>query len=458
MFCILNFDVQNFLWAFKNSLIQGFGTAVVCIVFGLYLARGFLFFSDKVRSYLRSVIQIAYILPSLFSILICLNLLPIFPYGHLGVIFIFFIVHLGFSVVYIAEVLQNKVGPLGLISSIYNFKKTDFLFRIVLPLIQKDLLVLGLIIFLSCISSLAIPLVAGGGRGTNLEVYIYEKIFIEQRWSEAVLLGLFQSAILFVISNWILAEKSTRSSGVGLTNAYNLKSKTAAIFLMTYLAMYTGGYLSKVVQLLFELPLTQIFDQDFLSALVSSIYIFLGLSVAFMAFLFCCVYFVYRRRQLSLINLFLSPSTVLIGFGVYLIFPVQFVVMDYLKVVLGLFFLFAVGLYQTYLATSVGRLRNQILICHIYKINFSQFITNILWPQIRYNIYFLISLIYLISMNEFAFIKASGAQIQTVGTLTEMYLNSYRMNQAYLLSAFSLFTWLLVIFILRRFHVYHRKS
>jgi thiamine transport system permease protein len=424
----------------------------------LYLARGFLFFSDKVRSYLRSIVQIAYILPSLFSILICLNLLPIFPYGHLGVIFIFFIVHLGFSVVYIAEVLQNKVGRLGLISSIYNFKKTDFLIRIVLPLVRKDLLVLGLIIFLSCISSLAIPLVAGGGKGTNLEVYIYEKIFIEQRWTEAVLLGLFQSAILFAISNWILAEKKMRSASLGLANTYNLTSKTAAIFLMTYLAIYAGGYLLRVLQLMIDLPLVQIFDQDFLSALFSSIYIFLGLSAAFMFFLFCCLYFIYRFRQLSLINLFLSPSTVLIGFGMYLIFPVQFVVMDYLKVILGLLFLFAVGLYQTYLATSVAKLQNQILLCHIYKINFSEFVTKIFWPQTRYNIYFLISLVYLISMNEFAFIKASGAQIQTVGTLTEMYLNSYRMNQAYLLSAFSLFTWIVMIFVLRRFHVYYRKS
>lgn len=424
----------------------------------MYLARGFLFFSDKVRSYLRSIVQIAYILPSLFSILICLNLLPIFPYGHFGVIFIFFIVHLGFSVVYIAEVLQNKVGRLGLISSIYNFKKTDFLIRIVLPLVRKDLLVLGLIIFLSCISSLAIPLVAGGGKGTNLEVYIYEKIFIEQRWTEAVLLGLFQSAILFAISNWILAEKKMRSASLGLANTYNLTSKTAAIFLMTYLAIYAGGYLLRVLQLMIDLPLVQIFDQDFLSALFSSIYIFLGLSAAFMFFLFCCLYFIYRFRQLSLINLFLSPSTVLIGFGVYLIFPVQFVVMDYLKVILGLLFLFAVGLYQTYLATSVAKLQNQILLCHIYKINFSEFVTKIFWPQTRYNIYFLISLVYLISMNEFAFIKASGAQIRTVGTLTEMYLNSYRMNQAYLLSAFSLFTWIVMIFVLRRFHVYYRKS
>lgn len=424
----------------------------------MYLARGFLFFSDKVRSYLRSIVQIAYILPSLFSILICLNLLPIFPYGHLGVIFIFFIVHLGFSVVYIAEVLQNKVGRLGLISSIYNFKKTDFLIRIVLPLVRKDLLVLGLIIFLSCISSLAIPLVAGGGKGTNLEVYIYEKIFIEQRWTEAVLLGLFQSAILFAISNWILAEKKMRSASLGLANTYNLTSKTAAIFLMTYLAIYAGGYLLRVLQLMIDLPLVQIFDQDFLSALFSSIYIFLGLSAAFMFFLFCCLYFIYRFRQLSLINLFLSPSTVLIGFGMYLIFPVQFVVMDYLKVILGLLFLFAVGLYQTYLATSVAKLQNQILLCHIYKINFSEFVTKIFWPQTRYNIYFLISLVYLISMNEFAFIKASGAQIRTVGTLTEMYLNSYRMNQAYLLSAFSLFTWIVMIFVLRRFHVYYRKS
>ena len=424
----------------------------------MYLARGFLFFSDKVRSYLRSIVQIAYILPSLFSILICLNLLPIFPYGHLGVIFIFFIVHLGFSVVYIAEVLQNKVGRLGVISSIYNVKKTDFLIRIVLPLVRKDLLVLGLIIFLSCISSLAIPLVAGGGKGTNLEVYIYEKIFIEQRWTEAVLLGLFQSAILFAISNWILAEKKMRSASLGLANTYNLTSKTAAIFLMTYLAIYAGGYLLRVLQLMIDLPLVQIFDQDFLSALFSSIYIFLGLSAAFMFFLFCCLYFIYRFRQLSLINLFLSPSTVLIGFGMYLIFPVQFVVMDYLKVILGLLFLFAVGLYQTYLATSVAKLQNQILLCHIYKINFSEFVTKIFWPQTRYNIYFLISLVYLISMNEFAFIKASGAQIQTVGTLTEMYLNSYRMNQAYLLSAFSLFTWIVMIFVLRRFHVYYRKS
>lgn len=127
----------------------------------------------------------------------------------------------------------------------------------------------------------------------------------------------------------------------------------------------------------------------------------------------------------------------------------QFSLVDYFKVIMGLFLIFAVGLYQTYLSASLSQIKNQIMLCHVYGIQFRSFLIDIFWPQAKSNIYFLLSLIYLISTNEFAMIKASGAQLQTVGTLTEMYLNSYRMNQAYLLSAFSLMTWLIVIFILR---------
>jgi len=450
--------LQNFLWALKNSLIQGLGTVFLCLSFGLFLARGYLYFSERLQSYLRPAIQIAYVLPSLFSILICLNLFPFFPFGHLGVVFIFFIVHLGFSVVYLAEVLQCKVGSLGLVAGIYNLKQRVFFQKIVWPMIRKDLLVLGLIIFLSCISSLAIPLMAGGGKGTNLEVYIYEKVYIEQKWGEALFLGLMQSGLLFLISSRILREKITRSRPSNFTGSYFLKSKVAAVLLISYLFIYAGSYLSKVTQLLFDLQLSQIFDQDFLSVFTHSFALFIGLSVLFIVFIVSLIYASFNSYKLSLINLFLSPSTVLVGFGLYLLMPVQFYLVDYFKVIIGFFLIFAVGLYQTYLSASLSQMKSQILLCHVYGIQFHRFLFDIFWPQAKFNIYFLLSLIYLISMNEFAMIKASGAQLQTVGTLTEMYLNSYRMNQAYLLSAFSLVTWLIVIFILRRFHVSHRKS
>ncbi len=407
---------------------------------------------------MRPVCQLSFILPSIFTILICLNLVSIFPYGHLGVIFIFTVVHIGFATINIAESLKNKIGNLGLIAKIYNLKKMTFFYRIVLPLIKSDLLVLSLIIFLSCLSSLSIPLIAGGGKGTNLEVYIYEKIFIDQKWSEALWLALIQSAVLFIISFFVFQNKKVIQGTKSVFYAINLSSKTAALCLLSFILIYIASYLIKVASVFAAADLSVVFDHEFFGSFFNSVMLFINFSILFGIFIFFILYLSFRNIKINLMNIFLSPSTILIGFGLYVVLPVNHFEMDLFKITIGFFMLFSVGLYQAYLSAKIDSLANQMLLCRIYQIRYLTFVKDIFWPQAKNNILFLISLIYLISVSEFALVKAAGVQIQTVGTLTGLYLNSYRMDQAYLISFFSLLTWCLFYFCLRMFYERNQKS
>jgi thiamine transport system permease protein len=453
----LNFEIQNFIWAVKNSLIQGLGTVVVCLIAGFYLALGLLYFSKKNQERIRPLCLVSYVLPSIFTIMISLNSLPLFPYGHLGVIFIFSVMHIGFAAIYVADALEKKLNHLDLVSRVYGISRFSFYQKIVLPTLKNDFLILGSIIFLSCLSSLSVPLLAGGGKGTNLEVYIYEKIFIEQNWSEALILSGIQFFLLFFIGKFIF-NKNKDKNKIDMTNRYSLqklKSKTAAIVLISVLTIYIFGYLYKVIDVFLDTDLFSIFDSEFFSAWINSVIVFAGFFFVSLVMLIFLLYALFKGFKPKALNLFLYPSTILVGFSFYLLAPVS---ADYQKMIFGLVILFFAGLYQSYISAGQLKIESHILICRIYKIHFSDFLKDIFWKQSKKNILFLASLIYLISISEFALFKASGVQIQTVGTLTELYLNSYRMNQAYVISFFSLGTWCIFYFLLRGIYADYRKS
>ena len=380
-----------------------------------------------------------------------------FPYGHIGVICIFSVVHLGFSTIYIANCLQARIKNMGLISKIYNLNRMTFFRRIVLPLICKDLAVLGLIIFLSCISSLAIPLVAGAGHATNLELYIFEKIFIEQKWNEAVILSVIQSAILFLITwsvfkkNGFVANQKTQFFNFSLSSVFS------AACLVALITVYICAYLYKTAIVLIAADLNTLFDSEFAAAFLNSMITFSGLIVLFLFFLVVVIYSIYKKKHPQWINLFLSPSTILVGFGLYLLLPANQSGTDFFKMSFGLFILFSVGLYQTYLSPQLSELKSQLIVCRIYNLDLKIVIKNMIWPQMQKNIIFVVSLLFLLSLTEFSLLKATGSQKQTVGTLTFQYLNSYRMDQAYVISFTCLISWLifyaLLLFLTRVKHV-----
>lgn len=422
------------------------------------MAGGHLYFNKKNQTILRILCQISFVLPSIFTLLICMNILNPFPYGHIGVVFIFMVTHLGFATIYIADALQSKLSNLGLIAKIYNIKRLHFHLKIVLPLIKRDLLTLGLIIFLSCLASFSIPLIAGGGKGTNLEVYIYEKIFIDQKWTEAIWLTFIQAAVLFVVAHFAFNFKKVHFKIDSDFSHIYLSSKLAAVFLLTYIFAFVCSYMVKVYSVLIDSDIISIFDSEFFNGFANSLVIFLCSGIVIGLVLTLIIYLLYRNKKVHLTNIFLSPSTVLVGFILYIILPSYGNLLDYFKVSIGLLFIFSVGLYRLHLSAKLESLKSQMQLCQIYRIDFRTFLTDIFWPQAKNNIIFLISLIYLISVSEFALIKTSGVQIQTLGTLTELYLNSYRMNQAYIISFFNICSWALLYLVLRGICVFDRKS
>jgi len=452
--------LNSFLWAFENSLVQSIATIVICLPLGLFLSFGFLLFQNKKKEFLRLLCLIPLVLPSLFSVLVAFKILPIFPFGHLGVIIAFCLIYLGFCTIFLADSIEAKISNYAVTADIYNFSSWQFLFRVLLPLIKKDLLILTFIIFAGCFSSFTVPLLVGGGKGTNLEVLIYEKIFIDLDWIAACLLALLQGLLLFAMSFYL--NRTHKAVTIQFKRSRFLSSKISAGILLALICVYLGAFTYQLVEVLFDENFWSFFwtetKSEVLQALLHSTLLFFIFSILFSLFFLWICYRIYKQKRLRFLNIFLRPSTMIIGFLFYLLLPVNSFYIDLLKVTLAFTVLYGVGLFRSYLSGTIDSLDAQILVVRCYGISFKCFMQKIAYPLLKKNYIFVMSLIFLISLSDFAVIKATGAQMTTFGTLIESYLGSYRMMHSYVFAALILVLWAIFYFILRIVHVDRKKS
>ncbi len=456
----LNSFAWSFFWAFKNSLIQSVSTILICIPLGLFLSFGFLFFQGKKKEILRLLCLVPIVLPSLFSVLVAFKILPFFPFGHLGVIIVFCLIYLGFCTIFLADSIEAKVSNYALIADIYNFSYFQFLFKVLLPLIKKDLLILSFILLAGCFSSFTVPLLVGGGKGTNLEVLIYEKIFIDMDWLSACFLAILQGFLLFAMSYYL--NRTHKMMTLRYRSSTYFRSKAAAVALMTLILIYAGAFFYQLFEVLMDQGFWSFFWTEtksaIITALLHSLLLFLIFLTCFNGFFIWICYRIYNQKRLRFLNFFLNPSTIIIGFVFYLVFPVNSFPFDLLKVSLVFTLLYGVGLFRSYLSGVLDTLDAQVRVVRCYNISFVHFMQKIAYPLLKKNYFFVVSLIFLISLSDFAVIKATGAQLETFGTLIESYLGSYRMMHSYVFAGLILVLWAVFYFILRKAYVDHKKS
>ena len=435
-----NISIQSseFYWAIKNSFLQSSVAAVVCVGLGLVLARGLLSFAKKNQKILFKLILVPQILPSLFSILIAFSILNPFPMGHFGVIFIFIFINLGFSVYQLTIAIQNKMGQLALVSEIYGLKKITFFRKVLLPILWPDLKLNFFLVFLFCLSSLSIPLVAGGGKGTNLEVLIFEKIFIEQNWDSAWALMVLQTGFVFCISYFFLKSRSSVATDFKMHSFY--KSKLASLGLIIYLSVFLGSYLLSLVTSIGAIDDISLFANDIMNATMNSIgLLFFIILVCFILLIIWILDYVQTLRHSIAIN-FISVSTVLVGFSFYIWLP-QGAGFDLWKIPLAFNILFFPILFKIFFEKKITQMKSQIIAAKIFAIPKSKIIFKIILSQCRQVLFLSSSLLMIWSLSDFAISRALGTQIKTLGLLSENFLSSYRLDSAYLVSAYILVIW-----------------
>ena len=431
-------NLNEFFWAVKNSFIQAGSAAALSVGIGCFLSFGVLQLAETYQKIILKTLLVPFVLPVFFSILISFSVLRPFPMGHLGVIFIFTFINLGFSVYQMTYAIRQKMGSFAAVSEIYGISKLTFFRKILIPLISSDLKLNFILVFLFCISSLAVPLVAGGGKSSNLEVLIYEKIFIDQNWDVAWLLILIQSCGVFLLSFFCLRNKVFPQ--ITFKPHVFLKSKLALLGVVLYLAIYIGGYALNLFGSFSKLPQLLEFQNEIIQGTLNTLLILISTFAATSLILILWIFDYIQNLRPHFAAHLISVSTVLVGFSFYLVFP-QSQSSDFLKMPLAFTIIFLPLLFKMFIEKNLESLKTQIAVAKIYSISHLKIFLNILFPQMRRPLAIGFSFLLISLISDFAISRSLGTQTLTLGLLAQSFLTSYRLELAYLLSFYILCVW-----------------
>lgn len=425
------FNFSEILWALKNSLFQSAGAAVVSVLLAVGFNYGLMQISQKYRKIFSMLLLLPQVFPSLYTLLILFSLLHPFPMGSVGIIIAFVTINAGFATVLLNQAVNEKIGNLALVSEVFSLGRLTFLKRIYTPLLKSDLLNIFFLIFVSCLSSFSIPLIVGGGKGTNLEVLIYEKIFVEQNWAAAFSICVFQLLFVFLLGVTLVRPFEARASQLAEGNY--LKSKTGLILLLVYLVLYLGGYLSGLLHSFGSLEFLRPFVNDFFQAALHSLLavsLYLILSAALLL-LWLMDYL--KTGSFNPIRHLISASTVVVGFSFYLLFP-STPEFDFVKLLLAMTVLLFPALFKMFLQKPVEGLERQILVARQLGISNLNILVHVILRQLQRPLFLWISVMVFWFMSDYAISRSVGLQQPTLGLMTESFLSSFRLQASYLFS------------------------
>jgi thiamine transport system permease protein len=444
-----NFDIElnDLYWALKSSVTQATWASLLCVLLAVPMSLTLVSLKQKNYLWISKLLLVPQIFPALFTILITFSVVNPFPMGHVGIIILFVVVNLGLSSVLLAEAVKSKCAKYALVSEVFSISKIKFKLEVLLPLLKSDLLNIFFLVFAFCISSFSIPLIAGGGKGINLEITIYEKIFIETNWEQAFALGLFQTLFIFFVG-LLLTEKSEAVPSSPMHSRY-LRSYLGWVLITAYLLFYIGGYVKGLFNAFMYLEFLSQYLQELLKALLFSFY---TLSI-YLLFQFALLYlwlkdYLNNRTFHPMLNL-VSLSTVVVGFSFYLALPAN-KNWDVLKLVLAISILSFTTLFKLFLEKPIADLQKQILAAQVYGLSQSKIIFEIILRQIRpnLNLWIFVSSIWFVS--DYAISKATGVQTPTLGLMSESFLTSYRLPVAFLLTFVIFISVVLFVFVINQ--------
>ncbi|AZZ35780.1 hypothetical protein CIK05_02835 [Bdellovibrio sp. qaytius] len=440
-----DYNFEEILWALKNSLIQSLSTAALSVFFGFFGALGLLQVKGRWHQVLKFLVAVPVFLPSLFSILIGISIIYFTPLGSLGVIYFLTLINIGFAASVICEEITAQLGQLGFVGEVYGLTKTKFLYKILWPLVRKSVGFVFIVIFVNSMTAFTIPLLVGGSRGTNFEVLIYEKIFIDQNWASAVGLGLMQLAMIAVFAFLLqnrptLAVREFKSSRL-------IGSYVGLAGLALYIKLYFWSYIKLFWESLDAYFIPEMFNAEFCTAIYNSLILFVFCLAVFAILFLGVLYLKYEQQNLKFINFFLNPSSVLVGFGFYLLLPANHFFYSMLKIALVIGVVSFVGFMKLVFENQMHLFESQVKVAKSFGVNYLHFVFKIYFPQIKKRLHYAISLLFIFSVSEFGLIKVSGAEINTLGTEMASYLSSYRSEGAFVISLVILAIWLIATII-----------
>lgn len=427
-------DFDEIFWALKNSVKLGVLSSLGSVVLGFFLALGlnyFIFKSPSSSGYLKQALLFPIYLPPFFVILTFFYWIDFAPLGIYSSTLAQVLTYAGFAGVLISGFMSEHLKDLAELASIQGLSRHQF-FWWSRGLLFRPILALAIFVFAVSFTSFSIPLVLGGGKGTTLEILIYEKIKISQDFGLALWLSLLQSIVIGILF-WKMPMQFSVSKARGSSNSI-LFSPGAALLLVLFLIFqffpWVGQSPGEWVQgwrQLSEAPgfwaeLISAGSQSLLLAFESMVLVFL-LILLFARLLVSSnlpwllrSYFPLSVSLLGLTGILLSPawgsSAAYLYCFVLLIFP---------------------SLYRLGLDSKLEALRGQIQISQVLGASEFQTLWRVVFPQMRPEISGLLGMAFLWTLGDFAVAKFFLPTNSTLTLMIENLMTSYRIQGALML-------------------------
>lgn len=426
---------SEFRWAFKNSFLQAFFSALISMIFGLWAALGLLSFSNNNHQHWRRVLEVFCLLPNflppIFILLSVLNIVDPFPMGLVGIVFIHTLMNFGLVAVLLASLIENKAGGVIELAYVEGASRRQFLFCGLLPMIKKDLWLLGLFIFVVCFGSFSVPLIVGGGRGTTIEVLIYEKIRMASDWGDAVFLAMLQSGFIFLLSYF--AGKGQSSNRTRRANFNLIRMPTGLVVIAGISLLYLLGYLQgfvaglRMISTFYEVQ--SAIGWNFFGSLI------VGMSAGALCYSgLMLIAFLWPKPWFEkFLNGYVAPSTSLACFAL-LIFGSNDGIFSFFKIPIALTILSLNGLFRMGWGGELHSLQSQVTVAYTMGALPRQIFKEILFPQLSARAGVLAGISSIWACGDFAVSRILAHHDLSIAMMTETLMSSYRLNQATVLS------------------------
>lgn len=420
-------------WALQNSVQQAAAAAALCILLALPMSLGWLSCPTKFRRLLAQLLILPQIFPVLFSVLIAFQVWSPFPLGTVGVVFVYVLINLGLATLLVGQSILQRAGANSVVAEVFGIRRWSYYRRVLWPLLRGDLMVHFLLMFVFCFASLSVPLVAGGGKSTNLELLIFEKIFIDFDWSAAFSLSLMQTLIILLLSLTLRKVPSESISASSSRCGRYLRWRWGLLPVALYLICYLGGYGYGLLQGLVHLA----FVTQHLGVFMEAVYNTLWMLALYLLFNFFLLYFwVYDyvlNKKSHWARHLISPSTAVVGLAFFLLLPPQSQY-DAFKLVLALSLLIFPLLFKLFLEQPLLNIKPQLETAEIYGLKPTVVIYEVIFTQLRRPFFLWLAFLILWFVSDYATSRSVGIQSETLGLLTQGFLGSYRLPLAYLSS------------------------
>ena len=427
---LLSTLLQAGLSAFLSVLLGIFGALGLCFVFPKCIKRGGV----------ELFCLLPALLPPLVPVLAWVNVSEFFmhfPFSFFSLLAVHVLMNVGLVSVFFSRLFCSQMGDLSAWAFLHGMTRRSFLKKILFFEMQKDIILIFLLVFSFCFTSFSVPLLVGGVSGQTLEVFIAEKLKDPSSWPEAMALFLVETIFIFILFSLLYGRVEKNVQIKNKKRLYLLPSLPFVVLpVLPALLIFFGlgdVFSSKTVWQ--DLSVIKV---DIILAGIQTVLVGIGTGVCvlfLLAGVAFCLRDLYLRRFLIAYS---GSSTAFMGFA-FLLIGSDSSMEVWLKWSVGLSLLFLPAVYRLMGESVLRRLKNQVKLVDLMGADKKTGFVKIIWPQCAGPFFFLSGVAAFWACGDFAYSSIVVGDQWNLALLIQDLFASYRFELATVL------TWILIL-------------